>query len=114
MNDTPDELRELARVNEIENSYLRGCRVPQRTVDATDLVLEQALCNIIPHGLDDTERYEIAAIGAQPARITSTSASELTARSARMGTPSAFSPNPRNDGLTRSSSALHAAWGIAL
>jgi anti-sigma regulatory factor (Ser/Thr protein kinase) len=55
-----NELGELARVNEIANSYLRGRRVPQRTMDATDLVLEEALSNIIRHGFDDAERHEIA------------------------------------------------------
>lgn len=56
----PNDLRELARVNELANSLLERRGVAQETVYATNVALEEVLSNVIRHAFEDRKQHEIS------------------------------------------------------
>ncbi len=56
----PNDLGELARVNELANSLLERRGVAEETVYATNLALEEVLSNVIRHAFEDRAQHEIS------------------------------------------------------
>jgi len=56
----PNDLEELARVNELASSFLERHGIAPDTVYVTNLALEEVLSNVIRHGYEDANRHEIS------------------------------------------------------
>jgi serine/threonine-protein kinase RsbW len=56
----PNDLAELARVNESARSFLEQRGVGPEMMYVTHLALEEILSNVIRYGYDDRERHEIS------------------------------------------------------
>src|SRR5262245_57071816 len=57
-----NDLGELARVNDLATELLERCGIARPAVYATQLVLEEALSNVIRHGYPDQDSHEIALV----------------------------------------------------
>jgi serine/threonine-protein kinase RsbW len=55
-----NDLRELARVNQLASDFLARESLPEETVYATHLALEEILSNVIRHGYTEAGRHEIS------------------------------------------------------
>ena len=55
-----NDLRELARVNQLASEFLGRENLSEETVYATHLALEEILSNVIRHGYDAPGKHEIS------------------------------------------------------
>ena len=56
----PNDLRELARVNELAHAFLERHMLAPKTLYTTSLAIEEVLSNVIRHGYQDADRHEIS------------------------------------------------------